>query len=287
MAWWIAMLLQAATGGQTPPAEPPSPPPLHGGPAKTTCPIGGETFEAWHAGSYSTYGARPDGRPYSYMSFPFPLPECPGNRLIVLGTYSPAELARLPAILAGAPYRRMIDRETSYYRAAWLATALGRGAVEALDLLLQATWQAKDEADHKPERRARTRRYQTEFAERVAALAPDTRAPDRVWLQMRAANALRELGRFREAELMRRRAEASWRESDDSEGWDAVLARLRVVIARRDGSSEPLDMIPESEAVRRCVDLADRGEAFDRRFCAQPAIAARVAQIRPARRTSP
>ena len=31
-----------------------------------TCPVGGERFEAFITGIYSTSGSRPDGREYSY-----------------------------------------------------------------------------------------------------------------------------------------------------------------------------------------------------------------------------
>ena len=130
----ILMAAQAAT--------PPPPPPFHGGPAPMTCPVGGEAFSAWRPTMYSTYGERPDGRPYSGDAFfPFPLPECPTNRLVVFAEFGPAEVTRLAGLIATPRYREMIGRETPHHRASWLSARLGRPPDEWLDLLLQASWE--------------------------------------------------------------------------------------------------------------------------------------------------
>ncbi len=242
-----------------------------------TCPVGGEPFNAWRIGHYSTFGSRPDGKPYSYMPFPFPLPECPGNKLIVFAEFSPEEVERLGPIVAGKAYQKMTGVETPYYRAAWLATAIGRPDSKALGLLLTATWEAKDQPGGDP---GRARRYQAEFARRVAAMPDSVAAKDRGWLQARAANTLRELGEFASAEAMRRRAMATFRGMADAAGWEGFLAALAPAIARRDATSEPLDMLGEQEAAMRCARAPDGLSAFDRGFCVTPAIASKVADVR-------
>ena len=271
----IALMLQAAANGPIPP--PPEPPPLHGASVSMTCPVGGEPFSAWRVSHYSTFGARPDGKPYSYMPFPFPLPECPGNTLLVFGTFSPAEIERLTPVVASQDYQRLRGVETPYYRAAWLATAIGRPESEALGLLLTATWEAKDEPGGDP---GRARRYQAAFAKRVAAMPDTGEAKDRGWLQARAANTFRELGDFRAAEAMRQRAIATFRGMTDPAGWDGFLGGLGPAIARGDATSEPLDLLPKSEAAMRCAGEPDHLSAFDRGVCATPAIADMVATFR-------
>jgi hypothetical protein len=236
------MLLQAAT-----PSPPPALPPLHGGPAPMTCPVGGERFRAWQPAVYSTFGERPDGRPYSYLSFPFPLPECPGNKLLLFSAFTPVEVARLPALLASAEYRRLVAEETSYFRAAWLSERLGRGPVERLWLLNTATWQVKggDLAD--PAQPDKARRYNFAFARGVATLPAGVNGVERIALLARGANAWRELGDFAAAERMRREALAAGGAEAEEKGWARYLELLGKVIARRDSSVEPDDMIPERQ----------------------------------------
>jgi hypothetical protein len=106
-----------------------------------TCPVGGETFSAWQPAMFSTYGERPDGKPYSYLPFPFPLPECPSNKLVVFDKVSTQDAENLARLIGTADYKRLIGSETTYYRAYWLAGKLGRPEVLRLGLLLSAIWQ--------------------------------------------------------------------------------------------------------------------------------------------------
>jgi hypothetical protein len=53
------------------------------------------------------------------------------------------------------------------------------------------------------------------------------------------------------------------------------------VIERRDSSIEPLDMLPRSVAVGRCLDRADKLEAADRAFCTKETAA--VEELRATR----
>lgn len=280
MMTFLALLLQASAPAQEPP---PPPPPLHGGPETMTCPVGGETFSAWRASMWSTYGERPDGKPYSYLTVPFPLPECPGNKLLIFARFTPAEIEKLPALLQSPHYRSMIGVEDPYYRAAWLATRLGRPAPEALHLLLTASWSGKggsDEAPATPQSRAQARRYMSEFASRAHALPLADRP---AWIDARAANALRELGRFKQAEALRKTTAARLGDKDREQHWHLYLDRLAAPIARRDASVEPLDLIPAQQVVSRCRERGRALNAFDAATCAKPEYAGKIGELNEAR----
>jgi tetratricopeptide (TPR) repeat protein len=280
MRMMLALLLQTAAPAQTPPP----PPPLHGGPAPIVCPVGGERFSAWRPTAYSTYGERPDGRPYSYLPFPLPIPECPSNKLVVFDDFSPAEVATLTTLVATPDYRRLAEEAPTYYRAAWLATKLGRPESDALGLLLAATWQVKggDMAPPStPERAAKARRYQEEFARRAMALPESVTGEDRLWIEARGANALRELGRFDEAEALRRKAVATLEDGDsEAEGWRRYLDALELVVARHDSSVEPLDMIPDRQVAWACIDEDRALTAFDQAVCSAPETAKQIEGIK-------
>jgi hypothetical protein len=281
----LAVLLQLAP--VTPPTAPPAytPPPLHGGPREMTCPVGGERFSIWQPTMYSTYGERPDGKPYGYLPFPFPVPECPSNRLIAFDSFSPDEVAKLAGIIDTVEYTRLTTTETTYYRAWWLAERLGRPPQDSLGLLLSAIWQVTPDAVSEPTANRdaeQRRRYQELFVAEVRRLPAATPAKDRFWLEARAANATRQLGRFGDAEALRKTAEASLSGLSEKKGWDTYLTKLKTVIARRDIGVEPLDMIPEQEADIACA-FRPPSNAFDRAFCARPETAARVAEMRKSR----
>lgn len=261
--------LFAAAAGQT--GAPPPLPPLHGGPAPMTCPVGGESFSPYRATHYSTYGQRPDGRPYSYMPMPLPIPECPTNKLVVFDDFTPAEVETLAGLIAGSDYAALVQRENAYYRGFWLAGRLQRPAGTRLGLLNAAIWaEAPGRGDPARGDPARAARYRETLVREVERLSHDEAAEDRLWLQVRATNALRELGRFEAAERMRIGTRALAATISDAAG-TTVLDRLAPVIARRDASVEPLDMIPEIEAARICIDGAGLTD-FDRSICARPEV---------------
>lgn len=244
-----------------------------------TCPVGGETFAPYRATHYSTYGQRPDGRPYSYMPMPLPIPECPTNKLVVFDDFTSAEVETLAALIAGSDYAALVGRENAYYRGFWLAGRLQRPAGIRLGLLNAAIW-AEAPGRGGPARGdpARAARYRETLVREVERLSPDEAAQDRLWLQVRATNALRELGRFDAAERMRVRTRALAATIPDAAG-TTYLDRLAPVIARRDASVEPLDMIPEIEAARVCVDEVDLSN-LDRSICARPEVQASIRTYR-------
>jgi hypothetical protein len=246
-----------------------------------TCPIGGGSFPFTTTASYSTYGERPDGKPYGSWTFPLALPECPDNGLVLYKQYTPEEVARLEPLVASEAYQALRKEDTPYYRAYWLMKAMGLGPERYLWALLQASWEAQD----KPELR---KRYLTELAEASAAVP--SRPEDLNWIGMegRAINALRELGRFDEAlarlakvPLAGLGAAGETPEAKSRRGWHSFFTAIKPVIERKDSSIEPLDMLPRSVAFGRCVDQADTLGEVDKAFCTKES--ASVEELRAAR----
>ena len=232
---------------------------------KMTCPIGGATFDFTTTGSYSTWGQRPDGKPYGSWEFPMALPECPDNGLVLYKQYTPEEVAKLEPLVASAAYQALRKEDTSYYRAHWLMREMGLDPIDYLFVLLQASWQA----DARPELRAR---YLAEFAEGTAKLDADPKNINWIGMEGRAVNALRELGRFDEAAARLEKipltalnaASADKTEQARNRAWLEYFADLKKVIARQDASSEPFDMVPRRVALTRCDA---KGEDAKSEFC--------------------
>jgi hypothetical protein len=246
-----------------------------------TCPIGGGSFSFTTTASYSTYGERPDGKPYGSWTFPLALPECPDNGLVLYKEYTPEEVARLEPLVASEAYQALRKEDTPYYRAHWLMKAMGLGPERYLWALLQAGW----EAEARPDLR---KRYLAELAEASAAVPP--RPGDLNWVGMegRAINALRELGRFDEASarlvkvpLAGLEAAGETPEAKSRRGWHGFFIAIKPVIERRDSSIEPLDMLARSVAFGRCLDLADKLDEAGKAFCTKES--AGVEELRSAR----
>ncbi|HEX2764868.1 MAG TPA: hypothetical protein VHM92_13630 [Allosphingosinicella sp.] len=272
------LLAPAAVGAGTPTVQ------------KMTCPIGGAGFDYKTTVSYSTWGERPDGKPYGSWTFPLALPECPDNGLVLYKEYDAEEVAKLEPLVASEAYQALRKADTPYYRAYWLMKAMGLGPERYLWALLQASW----EAEGRGELRAR---YLAELADSSAKVP--ARPGDMNWIGMeaRAANALRELGRFDEAmarldnvpltgldAAMPTGAAATPQaiaEVRTRRGWLAFIRGLKVAIARRDASIEPLDLIPRSIAVGRCIDAAVSLDEAGRVYCEKEKAA--VDELRLAR----
>jgi hypothetical protein len=220
---------------------------------------------------WSITGQRPDGKPYSEVPFPRPLPECPGNGLVVFADdFTPAETAELAKWIATPVYQSMRKTESPFYRAYWLAVKIHRPQAEAVAQLMPAIWEAKEKDANDP-RRPATKRYQRVLVAVANNLSPAVSPDDRVWIKARAANALREMGKFDAAERMRASAAADMSTAPPA-GLPDYLQKLKAVIARHDRSDDPLDMIPDVQAAIICRDH-HRNDAFDRGYCARPAIA--------------
>ncbi len=259
---------------------------------KMKCPVGGERFVHQSLGSITTWGAAPDGMPMGSGSFPVALPQCPGNGLVLYENFDAAKVKRLTPIVASDEYRALRERETRYYLAYWLAKSLD-DADKAPWLLLSATWEAKNR-DPAGEQ---ARRYAGEFVDMVRAIPVSDTDFTSIALRARAANALRELGRFEDAEALRSgiviAPNAGGNEAEaagNREGWSGFLTALAKTIARRESGRMPIDMIGDRQAVFRCIEPEgpeSHPEAqltpFERDYCAQPNIATSVAEMRKMR----
>lgn len=216
---------------------------------KFTCPVGGKTFKAAVIGSSSSWGQRPDGRAYGTTPV-WPMTECPDNGLILFEReFSRADIARLTPLVASADYQAMRKSDSQYYRAWWLKKNLGRDAFELTDTLLVASW----EVDEWPEVKAR---YQQQFAAGAMALEwSEEKASPWFWLRLRAANALRELGRFDESAALLADIDRPGRLPADAEelkGARWLIDGLTALNADRNRASEPANLIPPRMAAERC-----------------------------------
>lgn len=256
-------------------------------PVKMKCPVGGESFVFTDTMSYSTWGRRPDGKPYGSWEFPKPIPECPGNRLVMFTEFSKAQVKALEPLLASTEYKALAG-DTSYYRALWLAKALNLPDMSAPWLLLQASWQADGDAERKA-------RYQREF---VAAIdAEPVKAGDLTWLSMqaRAVNAERELGAFdaATARIQRLRDQlqappadpkASQGDANERGGLASFLKLEEGAIARKDVSAEPLDLITPRIAAQKCIQAEDARETVSD-LCKTTALADMIKRERDFKRS--
>jgi hypothetical protein len=254
-----------------------------------TCPIGGAAFEYRPAAPAAGLGERPDGKPYGAGAWPMPLPECPGNGLVLYKDYSPQEVAKLEPLVASEAYQALRKEDSQYYRAYWLMKQMGLGPEDYLWVLLQASWQVEDRPDVR-------KRYLTELAAE-SAKAP-ARPADLNWIGMegRAVNALRELGRFEEAQARLDKVPtkpldvaaptpgdqgAAAKQARVRRAWLRYFEQMRIVVARKDSSLEPFELLPRSIALGRCLgDSSGLAEA-QATFCAGEQAA--VEQLRAAR----
>ncbi|MDB5693125.1 MAG: hypothetical protein JWO81_2188 [Alphaproteobacteria bacterium] len=253
-----------------------------------TCPIGGEAFDYQQPVSSAALGMRPDGKPYGTSAAPAPLPECPGNGLVLYKDYTADETKTLAPLVASDDYQALRRTDTQYYRAYWLMRQMGVGPEDYLWALLQAAW----EAEGKPELRAR---YFGELAAASAKVPPNPADIDWIGMEGRSIDALRELGRFDEAAARLAKVplarldvavpvgggEKAVSEAKVKRGWLSFFAQLKVAIARRDASIEPFDMIPRSVALGYCIDRTASLADQDRTFCAKEQ--AGVEEVRTAR----
>jgi hypothetical protein len=219
---------------------------------------------------WSITGRRPDGKPYSEVPFPRPLPECPDNGLVVFADFTPVERDELGKWIATPVYQSMRKSESPFYRAYWLATKIRKPEADAIEQLLPAIWEAKADDGYSSSRR-RTVRYQRVLISAVEHLSPAVSLDDRVWLKGQAANALREMGQFDAAERMTESAEAELPHTTRP-ALAVYFQKLEAVIARHDRGDEPLDMIPDVQASLICRKKAPQS-AFDKSYCSRSSIA--------------
>ncbi|MEM6857685.1 MAG: hypothetical protein AAF559_07420 [Pseudomonadota bacterium] len=284
LALTTSFLISAATAQAGTPIE-----------VEFTCPIGGEEFTHIETASLTTWGSRPDGKPYGSWIFPSPLPECPSNKLVLYRDFAEEELEILAALIASPQYTAL-HGDTPYYRASWLAKRMDTKPEErfySLWLLMRAGWQA----DPLTERRAR---YLREFAKRAEAIALAVNNLDSLFLRYRAGNAWRELGEFERARTaissLRKtqldvtvpdRGSASQKARDDAQAKRYLFEQIDPMLALIDAqntSAEPITMIPEREAGWRCFEMEEEGKSPLPEACSKGGIAETLEYARAAKR---
>ena len=256
-------------------------------PVTKTCPVGGQKFRFMAQMSSTSWGQLPDGMPLGTGPYPTMLPQCPKNGLVMYRDFDAAAVTQLAVLVASPEYQALRATETPHYLAYWLARRLGDTDRLAW-LLMAATWEAKNSADVDP----RGKRYAEEFVALIRAAPVSSSNFESIALRARAANALRELGQFQEAETLRASIviapDAGGTDSDaaeNREGWAQFLTLLAEPIARSDPGRGPIDMLGEREAMFRCMRAANQpgGEPvvpltpFETSFCARPEMVKAVA----------
>lgn len=244
-----------------------------------TCPIGGEKFKHTFTASYSTFGNRPDGKPYGSWTFPIPIPVCPSNKLPIYSEFSKEELASLGPLVASTEFKQIAVANTPYYNAAWLMQQMGEKPETVAWMIVKASWEADGNA-------AQKRRYQEDYVARIMALPKNDKLIDWLFYQIRAVNGLRELGRFDEAVSLADKlapdaqtalANAKSKgndpnnpesEIDSAEYLVTFLAKMKGVAASRNPSSEPIALLPTREARYFCKEKAASLTPQDKADCA-------------------
>lgn len=216
---------------------------------KHVCPIGGEKFKAQEVGSNTTFGQRPDGKPYSPLPV-VPYVECPSNGFpIFQQKFSKDDIAVLAPAVASSDYQASRSSETQRYRVWTLQKLLGAKPGALASTLMVAAWETDGDAPRKM-------RYQKQF---VAAVADVDRSADEeawFWLNLRAGNALRELGQFEDAGARLDLVAANLDVLEDAELRPQVatfITLLKQFVAERNPASEPVGAVPDDVAAFRCV----------------------------------
>lgn len=216
---------------------------------KMKCPIGKETFKADQVGSYTTFGQRPDGKPYGTLSV-VPIPECPSNGFPMFEeTFSKEAIAVLTPIVTGAAFQASRQSETQHYRVWMLQKALGVPLTRQAFSLMVAGWETDSDA-------VRKARYQSEFVALIDSIDRTANQDDWFWLNLRAANALRELGRFDEA--LQRFDQvlphiAAQEDEDVRNEAGPYIELLKQATREQNRSAEPVGIVPDDAGAFRCV----------------------------------
>lgn len=239
------------------------------------CPVGGEKFNFTTTASYTIFGSRPDGKPFGSWMFPLEMPECPSNGLVIFDEFTDADKTALASALDDEAYKTVRKADTSYYRAMWLARAIGRDVRMQTYLLRQAIWQTDENS-------ALRRRYFGEYLALAPSMPRDGFSSEDLWLNLSFANAERELGQFEAARNRLATVDLSGlrldKDSDESVAemtsrYRTYAAKMLTAIARRDADLDPIDMMDDNQAAQACREKTPLN-TWETAWCARPEIAA-------------
>ncbi len=190
--------------------------------------------------------------------------------------FSRAELAPLEPAILSAEFQTMRKIETSRYRIWWLQRKLGVTPYDSASTLLMASWETDDDP-------VRKQRYQKQFVESALALERDPKlGDDWFWLTLRAANALRELGRFGEMEAALQRIDQQEMLPVDDEEREAartLIGGLRVLASEENRRADPANLIPVTEAIFVCVEHSENLTQSEAVACASDEVQQRIAKV--------
>lgn len=200
------------------------------------CPVGGEKFNAYYLGTYSTYGRHLDWEPVSYMRFPVPLPVCPSNGFVVTKKeYGKEELEALKKVVESKPYKDLYaQKHATFYLFAKMKELNHEKVDDYWWLYLNATWEA-DNCGNKV-------RYKEYALEMISAgekrLAELKDSEDLYWiLKIVTADMHRRIGDFQAAQkLVDNFGEPSLEDKEASEYF--ILAKTLLERAITDKNTE-------------------------------------------------
>jgi hypothetical protein len=229
------------------------------------CAVGGQRFTAVVQMSMTSFGQRPDGQAYHTGAAP-PL-ECPDNGLVYYkDKFTKAEVQRLTPIVSSPEYQTLRKTETAEYRIYWLMRRMGESQTELLSALLAASWSSDQDMPRKA-------RYQREYVAAITAMPAD--APQSFWLQLRAANALRELGQHGASDALIDKLHpvaAKVSDVEERQAAEELLAGLKTLNGEENAASEPVTLIPEMVAAGICARPGRTLTRSETAVCARPDI---------------
>jgi len=241
------------------------------------CPIGGEEFEANVVLSNTTWGQRPDGKPYSALPV-YPVTECPQNGFLLFDeNFTEEELQILEKATGTAEFQAMRETDTQHYRVWWLKNKVQRDEASQLSSLLRAGW----ETDHDYDRKVK---YQSQFANLALNMVrTDENAAVWFYYNLRAVNILRELGYFDEG-LKRldflMKPEYLPQDDQEKEGALFFADALRALLEQKNPFFEPANLVPERVAIFRCVAPKSPLTDAENTACASEEVTKAIADFR-------
>ncbi len=158
------------------------------------CPLDGEKFKTYLAGSGTQIGIFLDLKPSGPTAAPWPIAKCPTSGFVIYkNAFSKSEITKLRPYVATSDYQALQRTQTNYYLAAKLQGFLNAPHRDVAYTLLRATWEAQ------PGRQYATYAAEALDAYKLALRQPYTDQKQWVTDQLVAGELERRLGKFKEA----------------------------------------------------------------------------------------